>query len=233
MLKVTLHSGAPSGRSLHNQLAVLDIAYAKREAIAEYLLAYSARGLGEAAPELLVNYPRWAASLWDLVARGLTRVLFHADQAPPAGKPDRRCAYATRLYAVIEMETLDSVGVEVATAEITQNPRQRGSYTVRFTEDIMGPRTGRFEYGKKALDPAELLLRAICWTYYGSDTLGPMPALILPPSMTVGGVEQFHLEALREPAKTGFLRHIGKATPLSRPAAMQPAAKYVDFLMRG
>ena len=233
MLKVSLHNSELRTRALNNQLAVLDIAYHRQDAVADYLLAFSARGRGEVAPDLLLNYPRWSASLWDLTARALTRVLFRSDQAPPAGAPDRRCAYATRLCAAIELQTLDGRGLEIATAQIQQDPRHRGLYQARFDEDILGPKTGQFEFGKKALDPAELLLRAICWTYYGADTLGPLPALILPPSMKVEGVEMFHLEALGEPAKTGFLRHIGKHLPGFRPAAMQRAEDYVSFLMRG
>ena len=233
MLKVTIHAGALRDRTLNNQLAVLDIAYAKREALADYLLAFSARGRGEVAPQVLASYPRWSASLWDLTARALTRVLYQADQAPPAGKPDRRCAYATRICAAIEQQTLGERGVELATVEISRDPKQRGAYTACFDEDILGSRAGAFQYGKKALEPADLVLRAICWTYYGLDILGPTPALDIPPSMSVNGVEMFHLEALHEPAKTGFLRHIGKALPLSKPAALQPAAEYVSFLMRG
>lgn len=233
MLKVSIHSGELRTRALNNQLAVLDIAYHRKDAVADYLLAFSARGRGEVEPDVLLNYPRWSASLWDLTARALTRVLYGADQAPPAGQPDRRCAYATRLCAAIELQTLDDRGLEVGTVQIIQCTTRRGSYEARFDEDILGPRTGRFEFGRKALDPAELLLRAICWTYYGCDTLGAPPALMLPPSMKVDGVEMFHLEALGEPAKTGFLRHIGKHLPGSKPSAMQRAEDYVSFLMRG
>lgn len=233
MLKVSIHSGELRTRALNNQLAVLDIAYYRKDAVADYLLAFSARGRGEVAPDLLLSYPRWSASLWDLTARALTRVLYRADQAPPAGVPDRRCAYATRLCAAVELQTLDDRALEVGTVQIAQDPKRRGLYTAQFDEDILGPRRGQFEFGKKALDPAELLLRAICWTYYYRDTLGPAPALMLPPSMEVDGVLMFHLEALREPAKTGFLRHIGKHVPGSKPAAMQRAEDYVSFLMQG
>lgn len=75
MLRVTLHSGESTKRSLSNQMAVLDIAYARREAVADYLVAYSARNRGEVEPDRILEYPRWSASLWDLVARALTRVL--------------------------------------------------------------------------------------------------------------------------------------------------------------
>lgn len=116
---------------------------------------------------------------------------------------------------------------------MTHQDGHRGHYIAAFNEDILGIKLGRFIYGKKNLESADLLLRAICWTYFGKDQLGPRPALILPPSMTVDGVDKFHIEALREPAKTGYLRHIDQAWPLAKPAALQPAAKYVDFLMRG
>jgi hypothetical protein len=232
MLRVSIHAGESRKRTLNNQLAVLDIAYAKREAVADYLLAYSARGCGEQAPELLTGYPRWSASLWDLVARALTRVLYHADQAPALVTPDRRCAYATELSAAITLQSAHGSGIELATADVVHQEGHRGHYIATFTEDILGAKVGRLVYGKKAMDPADLLLRAICWTFYGKDQLGPSPSLILPPSMKVEGVEMFHLEALREPARTGYLRHIGRDKPLAKPAAMQPAAEYVDFLMR-
>lgn len=229
MLRLSIHTGESHKRTLNNQLAVLDIAYAKREAVADYLVAYSARGRGEQTPELVTGYPRWSASLWDLVARALARVLYHADQAPRQEPPDRRCAYATRIGAAIELQTGYGEGMELATADVTQEEGRRGHYGATFNEDILGTRLGRFVYGRKNLDPAELLLRAICWTYFGKDQLGPVPSLILPPSMTVEGVDMFHLEALGEPAKTGYLRHIGQA----KPSALQPAATYVHFLMRG
>ena len=233
MLKVSIHSGELRTRALNNQLAVLDIAYQRKGYVSDYLLALSARGRGEVAPDVLLSYPRWSASLWDLTARALTRILYRDDQAPPAGTPDRRCAYATRMCAAIELQTLDDRGLEIGTVQIAQDPKRRGLYEARFDEDILGPRKGSFEFGKKALDHAELLLRAICWTYYGRDTLGPAPALIVPPSMKVDGVDMFHLESLGEPAKTGFLRNIGKHLPGSKPAAMQRLEDYAVFLMQG
>ena len=234
MLKVTIHSGVLATRSAGNQLAVLDIAYAKQEALADYLVALSLRGVGEVAPDRLSSYPRWSASLWDLTARALTRVLYRADQATSSGVPDRRCAYATRICAVIERATLHERGVELATAEITQTAGQRGVYTVHLDEDIMGRHTASFSYGLKALNPADLLLRSLCWSLYGTDVLGPRPALVLPPVIRVEGVERFHIEALAEPAKTGFLRHMGANFPTTHaPDPLPKAEDYVRFLMRG
>jgi hypothetical protein len=190
-----------------NQLAVLDIAYQKKAALADYIVALSLRGIGELAPAAVLNYPRWSASVWDLVARALAQALYRADQIPASDKADRRCAYATRICASIERMTAGERGHEVGTVEILPDGARRGVYTAMFDDDVLGPRRAQFEYGCKALNPAELLMRAICWTYYGIDVLGPIPKLILPPALKIEGIERFHLAALDEPALTEFQRY--------------------------
>lgn len=233
MIRVVLFSGDLATRNPGKQLAVLDIAYAKKGYLSNYLVAMSLRGVGEMPPDAIASYPRWSASLWDLVARGLTRVLYRADQAPALGEPDRRCAYATQLCAVIEKATLTERAVELGTVEITQKTGQRGHYTATFTEDVLGSREAHFVYGLKQLNPADLLLRAICWALYGQDRLGPMPKLMLPPTLKLDdGVDYFHLEALQEPAKTGFLRYLEDRTPAGTPLNPMPKAKeYARFLI--
>ena len=234
MIRVIIFSGDLASRNPGKQLAVLDVAYAKKSHLSNYLVALSLRGLGEVAPDAVTNYPRWSASLWDLVARALTRVLYRDNQAPALGEPDRRCAYATQICAVIEKATLTERGVELGTVEIAQKDGQRGHYTASFTEDILGPREAHFEYGMKSLNIADLLLRAICWALFGKDTLGPTPRLILPPTLKLADTDHFHLEALNEPAKTGFLRFIAQG-PTSAAAndPLPKAASYVHFLMEG
>lgn len=234
MLRVHLHTGDLGARSPGNQLAVLDIAYAHKTALADYLVGMVARGQGEVEPDYLRRYPRWSGSLWDLTARALTRVLYRADQAPEAPEPDRRCAYATRLCAVVERVTLDGAGVELGWASIAQRGRERGYYTVVLEEDILGQHSGEFAYGSKRLDARDLLLRAINWALFGKPTLGPAPALILPPTLCIDGEDRFHVQALQEPARTGFERY--RATSLPAVAVAEPLARaqdYVDFLMQG
>jgi hypothetical protein len=172
MLKITLHAGSLATRNPGTQLIVLDIAYAKQDALSDYLVAMSLKGVGEVPPDIVRNYPRWSTSLWDLTARALTRVLYRADQAPKSAEPDRRCAYATRLCAVIGRSTVAEQGVALGFAEILQHGSKRGVYTVRLDEDILGERKGRFAYGLNALNPADLFLRAICAGLYDSDVLG-------------------------------------------------------------
>ncbi|QDZ28705.1 hypothetical protein [Noviherbaspirillum sp. UKPF54] len=232
MLTVSIHSGSLDEQCHANQLAKLDIAYAKKAALADYVVALSLRNHGELAPAELLGYPRWSSSLWELVARALGKALYRDNEIPHSSKPDRRCAYATRLCASIERMTSVDRGVELGTVEILQKGAKRGLYTAEFTEDILGSRTVKFEYGCKALNPCELLLRAICWAWYGTDILGPMPALIVPAPIRLEGVDRFHLESLSEPARTGFKRFLADGELKDPEAArgLPRADSYVHFL---
>lgn len=234
MLRVFIHSGHLATRNPGNLLATLDIAYSKQGVWSDYAVGFSLKGTGEVLPDAVVGYPRWAGSLWDLVARALTRILYRADEAPGSPKPDCRCAYATRLCAVIEKSTSSERGIELATVEISQVGKKRGVYTALFKEDILGDNSASFTYGLKSLVPADLLLRAICWAYFDKDVLGPRPALVLPATMEVDKVHVFDANALPEPAKTGFHRYRGGNFPASRaPASMAKAADYEQFLKKG
>jgi hypothetical protein len=206
VLRVSLHAGLLADRSLANQLAVVDIAYDKKMHEADYVVALSLRGSGEVAPDYVRRYPRWSASIWDLVARAIGQVLYRTAQVPASAKVDRRCAYATRICATIERMTAVDNGIELGTAEIAQRGRQRGLYTATFTEDILGNRSAEFEYGCKVLNHADLLMRAICWTYCSADVPGDMPPLVYPKPITIDGIERFHIASLNEPAFTGFRR---------------------------
>lgn len=234
MLRISIHSSDAKGINAGNQLAQLDIAYARQAPVADYVVGIAIRGVGEVEPDKVLNYPRWAGSVWDLVARALTRLLYRADEAPPGRTPDRRCAYTTKLCAIVERVSPEGPYAEVANVEILQAGGKRGMYLARFEEDILGKREATFAYGLKSLSYPELLLRAICHAYFGKDTLGPRPALILPPTMKVNSEEVFDVESLREPARTGFLRYRGFYYP--RAEAMNPLVSsqtYVDFLSRG
>lgn len=232
MLKVFIHTGTLETRNANNILATLDIGYAKRAHLADYVVAMFIKGVGEVEPGAIIGYPRWSASLWDLVARALTCILYRSDTAPPDTYVDKRCAYATRMCVSVQRSTMGDEGWELATAEITQGDK-RGFYTVHLDEDILGRRSATFSYGKKSLQHADLVLRAICWALYGQSMLGKRPALTLPPSISIDGVDRFDIEALAEPAKTGFNRFrspAGCATPAD---PMPRAEDYVRFLMQG
>lgn len=228
MIRVYLHTGPVAKRTPANQVAVLDIAYETQKAFSDYMVAASLAGEGEVQPDKVASYPRWAGSLWDLTARAITRILYRADQAPALRAPDRRCAYSTHLSAYIERVTRTSQGVELGRVAIVQTGRKRGVYTATFDEDILGKRSAEFVYGMKSLQPLDLLLRAICYAYFGQDTLAPRPRLIMPPTMKLDGVEVFDVMALDEPARTGFRRYHGKED-----AALVPTDEYAKFLVKG
>ena len=234
MLSVKLHTGLLAQRSPNNMLAILDVAYKVQKAWADYSIHFALRGVGEVAPVELLSYPRWAGSVWDLVARALALALFRNEEFEPAPAPDRRCAYATKLCAVVERTTAKDNHVELASVEILQDAKKRGHYTAVFKEDILGERQATFVYGLKSLQHAELLLRAICYAYFDKDTLGERPALVLPTTMQVDGKNMFDTHGLPEPAKTGFNRY--RSLLQSSLTALPPMAnadEYATFLSKG
>jgi hypothetical protein len=233
MLKVTIHSGLLKTRSAQNVLAELDIAYKVKSPVATFMVGLAKQGCGQTAPGIVTGYPRWSSSLWDLTARALAQGLYQRDQIEPSGAVDRRCAYATRICAAIEHMTTHDRGNELATVEILQRGKQRGLYTATFNEDLLGVRTADFEFGRKKLEHAELLLRAICWTYFGADILGPKPGLILPNTIMLGGVELFHVPALPEPAQSGFRRYQAARKLAVDQDDMARGEDYVRFLKEG
>lgn len=233
MLKVYIHSGTLDTRCVGNQLAVLDIAYEKKHFMANYLVAMTVKGAGEVPPDRVLNYPRWSGSLWDLVARALTRILYRDDNCPPTKYVDRRCAYATRMCIAVERASLDGQGVVLARGEIVQMDGKRGHYVVNLQEDVLGRHSATFTYGMKSLNHADLVLRALCWALFDRDTLGKRPTLALPPTVEIDGKHRFDIEALSEPARTGFNRFrapAGSATPAD---PMPLLDDYARFLAHG
>ena len=78
MLRVSFHAGLPSQASKYNRLGWLDIGYATLSPIANYKVFLFEAGIGGRDPVYLDNYPRWSASLWDLVARALALAYWRA-----------------------------------------------------------------------------------------------------------------------------------------------------------
>ena len=231
MLKLSIHAGLLDERNERNVLATVDIAYRKQAAMADYLVALTKRQAGECQPALLTGYPRWSGSLWDLAVRAIALVTYKDGQVPPSEQPDRRCAYATRLCAVIEKSTASDKSILLGQAELFQQGPERGFYTVRLQEDILGAREGRFAYGAKRLNPLDLMLRGLSWALFSQDKPGRRPGLILPTTIVIEGEDRFDVASLAEPARTGFTRFLATTRPSSEPMAMASAKDYVKFLM--
>lgn len=234
MLSVKIHSSLLADRTPANTLAMLDIAYKVQQAWSDYTVHFALKGVGEVKSDEVLKYPRWAASVWDLVARALTVVLYRAEALPASAPPDRRCAYATKLCAVVERSTAADNHVELASMEITREDNKRGHYMVTFKEDVLGERKASFVFGVKSLQHSELVLRAICYAYFDNGTLGARPALILPTTLNVDGKQMFDVNALPEPARTGFNRYRSWKAPaeVSLPP-MASADEYAMFLSKG
>ena len=233
MLRVSLHHSTLTDRSEANQCAVLEVAYAKQGLMSDYLVSLSLREDGQREPAMVMGYPRWAGSLWDLVVRALGASLYGTQPIPPADKPDRRCAYATKLCAVIEGSDAKRSGLLLGSATVTQDGNQRGRYVVELQEDILGRHQGKLAFGTKRLNPAELLLRAACQALYGAGQPGARPALIVPPVLKVEGVDHFDIQGLREPARTGFKRYVARRYPTAEELVLGRAEDYAEFLAKG
>lgn len=230
MLKLTIHRGTLAERDPSNLYGTLDAGESQRDALSNYIVALNIRGKGELPPGKVSNYPRWSGSLWDLVARGITSVLYQSDVAPPPPPVDRRCAYTTQMCAVIQSMTMDGAGRELGTLEILQPGRTRGEYEAVFQEDILGAKRACFLYGSKVLSPADLVLRAICYGLWNSNVLGPRHPLVLPVTMQINGEDRFDLESLPEPTRTGFKRYCATKAPLEAIPPMPTAKAFGAFL---
>ncbi|MBL8390041.1 MAG: hypothetical protein JNK17_17665 [Hydrogenophaga sp.] len=233
MLRVSIHHSALADRSTGNLCALLEVVYAKQSIMADYVVGLGLSGEGQREPAAVLNYPRWAGSLWDLVVRALGASLYGNRPIPPADKPDRRCAYSTKLCAVIEGSDAQRSGLLLGSASVMQDGKERGRYVVELQEDILGTHRGRLVFGTKRLNPAELLLRAACQALYGAEQPGARPALIVPSVLKVEGVDHFDIEGLREPARTGFKRYLARQYPTAQELVLGRAEDYAEFLAKG
>ncbi len=237
MLKVYIHGGPLSGATEPNRLAVLDVAYTQLRDIASYVAVLSLKDVGAISPAFVLNYPRWAGSIFDLVARALTQCLYRRDQPFAFGAVAKRPAFADAVCAIVEKwDNRGQRGKVLGTVEIRRHKRSRTQYTAQLEEDILGRHKATvFTYGPEVLNGADLVLRSICWTLHKCETLGPKPAPFVPALRDKGGVPHIALWDLPEPAKTGLIRHLGMPVhrqlrlPTPEPVLV-PAETYIAFL---
>jgi hypothetical protein len=245
MLKVSIHSGALETASRFNCMAWLDIGYEKLEPIADYKTVLYQNGVGATMPTPIYGYPRWSASLWDLVARALALGLrVDADcldeLVPPAINVKKYSAYATRICAVIEHAPLRGQARKtLASATVAQVGKfgdSRFTYTATFHEHTMAQRvTEPFTFHTDFLRPAELLLHACLAHLSGKTALPPRPALCVPDALEKDGQRYVPIHRLVEPARTGFVSwlHHQNLPPLehgSAPHGIAPEKLYLKFL---
>lgn len=240
MLKLYIHGSLPEKVSPLNCLGRLDIGYDKLDAHADYKLVMTTAGLGESSPAKLENYPRWSASMWDLVIRGVCLCLNRREAVWPAELPrKRKGAFMDNLSAVVEhwpdgFETRRAV---VGRAHI-QRRHRNCRYVARFEDDILGARESTaFVHTPEGLSPWDLLSRAYAWTESGSFVLHPRPTLYTPIPVTCGTESYVSLETVSEPARTGIFRWMARRG--DKPAVVEgllgpcvPESHFVTFLRR-
>ena len=209
MLKVSLHYATPSQASARNLLGRLDIAYARLDALADYKAVLFATDVGELPPVQLLSYPRWSASVWDLVARAVCLSLNGCEDFPPGDlTAGRKGAFIDDMTALIEHcpDGRDSRRAAIGTAHISMRKR-RCHYSAAFEDDIMGKRESSvFGHRPDGLSPWDLLARAYAWTAQERFEMPARPALYTPIPVQQGLGSFVPLDTVREPALTGIRR---------------------------
>lgn len=154
MLKLTLHASSPRNATANNRVGMLDIAYEKLAARADYKALLWTAGLGEQAAVKLQNYPRWSASVWDLVIRIICLAISRKEEVWPAVIPnERKGAYTLELCAIVEHwpDGSDVRRTVAGTAHLKMCSR-RCNYRATFEDDILGTQnTEVFRHTPKVL----------------------------------------------------------------------------------
>ena len=240
MLKVTLHASKPRAIGAENLLGRLDIGYATLDAVAEYKVLMLTAGIGEQAPARVKAYPRWSASIWDLVVRAAC-VSMNRQEAvwPPEIPVLRKGAFINNMTAVVEhwpdgLDTRRSVA-GIAHVEMSGT---RCNYRATFTDDMTDSRRSEvFRHTPIALTPWDLLTRAFAWTTTETFKLPVRPTLYTPIPIEYEGKSYVSLETVREPARTGCYRWLAKrlVEPVTLPFVDGPCVteqQFVEFLRK-
>ena len=217
MLRVTIHAGEIKDASVYNRLAWLELAYERAGAVADYKVLYFANGEGALPPFVLKGYPRWSASLWDLVGRATAMALSpeeaRTETIAVVEAPGKRWAFASALCAIIEYPpSKETRHGTLATLQIRQDGRRRGWYRAWVTEDTRQPKLlPPFEFRPKRLIHAELMLHAVLVLLTGGQAALPKrPGPVVPPDFREAGVNYVPIARLPEPARSGFVRWLDR-----------------------
>ena len=237
MLKLHIYAGTRKTAVLSKPLAVLDIGYLTKGVIASYVTALRVSGHGYFGGVTLDNYPRWSAPRWDLVARCLCRCLFLRDYPLPVGAPAKRPAFVDNLFGLLEEWDEDGTGGrEAGWLELTRVPKSRCGYTAVFQENSLPKvRVAAFPYGPEALNPADLVLRAICQGLFKCDGPAEKPRAWIPDLYAQDGGEHLRLSDVPEPARSEMVRHLnlpwhGRLAVASAPPTLVPVEQAIAFL---
>lgn len=238
MLKVSLHSCLPNKVSAFNVMGRLDIGYETLAARASYKTLMFTTGVGEQPPTAITDYPRWSASIWDLVARIICLTFNRVEAITPKELPrERRPAFIENLTAVIEHwpDGQNRNITTVATAHLRMGKR-KGSYWASFESDLQSPvQSTMFLHAPAGINPWDLLARAYAWTVSEQFELPPRPTLCTPIPLQDGDRSLVLLDTVPEPARNGLIRWMTRsAQAFSQTDCMEgdcvTEAQFIAFL---
>jgi hypothetical protein len=241
MFKVTLHSGDVKDACLHNMLGKLDFGYSKLDVIANYKAELFSCGVGSHGLTYLEDYPRWSASIWDLIARLVANGLYKTEALPemPCGPTGKAGAYAKRMCAVVEhwSELEETRRARVGTAQLTQDAG-KCYYVCELHDDLLGTRTSEvFRHAPEVLQHWDLLARGVNWTDAKHWQLPARPPLRLTQPFEEGGKSYVGLGRIAQPARGGFEQWLVRqgitvARPADAPSGIVLEEHYVKFMSK-
>jgi hypothetical protein len=246
VLRLSVHAGPLSGISRFNRLDWLEVGYQRLAAEADYKVVLFEVGSGAREQVILPKYPRWSASVWDLVARGIAAAFSLDPRNPTETLPPVNCdpeefAFADCMSAVVQhIPNVGSAIRQLGTIEIVGDEFERGFYGATVEEEMLPTlRPQPFFFAPNVLRPSDLVLRGVLQALTGAITEMPVrPQLSRVVPETVDGESVAVFERISEPARSGFRRWLlqRKRRPKDRPFDPRSAAVafelFEEFLRR-
>lgn len=222
MIKLSIFAGPLESANLHNRLAWLDLAYHEVRPYASYKACLFQSGQGCSPTVLLRSYPRWSSSIWDLMARVISLCLNvqgkeegqDLEVLPEPIGGSKAVAFAEEISATVEHHAGGKVTrIRTVCTMSIKRGRKKGSYVASLT-DNMGQSFEGIEvvYRPSVFQPALLVAKVACQHLHGdSNKLPTRPLLVLPRPQAEKGYNWICVHAVREPAKSGFLRWLSES----------------------
>ena len=238
MLQVTLHFATEQTANFHNRIGWLDIGYEKLAEFADYKAKLFVTGIGELPTIHVQRYPRWSASVWDLVLRVIVQGLYASEEFKLDVPVKRKGAFIDQLFATIEhvADGVDGRRSHVGTASLVMR-RTRCNYVATVEDDFCGSKESEvFRHTPDRLMHWDLFARGIAMALTGRQEMPSRPPLSLPATFVDTDEKKYvPLSRLSEPARSAFPRWLAKkgVEPTMHPSSLRglvPEGLYVEFL---
>lgn len=221
MIRLSIFAGPLSDASQFTRLAWLDVAYLKVAPYASYKTCLFQNGRGAGPTSVIMDYPRWSSSLWDLLARAICIHLNNQrlveddkESIPPPLVDKPNLAFAEELSVRVEHHSGGKVTrIRTLCTMSVLKGKRKGSYVASLTDNLGKSYEGiEVVYRPSIFEPALLVAMVACKHLHGdSASLPPRPLLVLPSAQEEQGYKWVCVNAVREPAKSGFLRWLAES----------------------